>query len=437
MKHARISPITKLAVVIYCLGSDLRALLRYRITWPVPRASMNTNTEARPNSVVSKPATTATAERTRSVAKSIHKTLNTRPIRLHSPQALAGFTILTAFLVWVTLANVPIRHYEHNLLLPEAEISPKLKEDKAPGAKEPARFPNENSTSSPPDTPVVPVTAPPVIVPAADERKPDLSSDAQPGETTMTNYLRNGTLHAALLGWLFGAPFVPAFADDKPPAPGEPTDRLQKIERNLNDLKLEVQKLQDNSKAVTGPEFLKPLRDDVAQLKTDVDRLKQDPKKVEVRKPIADENTKGFDSPPQPSDLPERVKRLELALENVPQVAQARARDLVQMRNDIDQLRRDVTHLQQELDRERTRISRYPPAAGGEGRIRIVNSWFEAKTVVLDGVAYRVAPGETRVINHPAGTFAFEVIGVTQPGQTRTVTAGETYSIHIGPSQGQ
>src|SRR5262249_15745818 len=282
-----------------------------------------------------------------------------------------------------------IRHYEHNLPLREAEISSKLKEDKAPGAKEPARFPDENSTSSPPDTPVVPVTAPPVFVPAADERKPDLSSDAQPGEATMTNYLRNGTLHAALLGWLFGAPFVPAFADDKPPAPGEPTDRLQKIERNLNDLKLEMQKLQDNYKTVTGPEYLKPLRDDVAQLKTDVDRLKQDPKKVEVRKPIADENTKPFD-PPAPHDIPERVKRLEQRLEKMALVVQAHSRDLVQMRQELDQLHRDVTRLQQDLERERTRISRYPPPAGAEGKIRIVNSWFETKTVVLDGVAYRV-----------------------------------------------
>jgi hypothetical protein len=436
MKRSRISPPTTLAIVIYCLGSDLRKLLFTRIGWRSSPVSISRALAPQAATASAKHLAFGTTTRAQNASRAIHKTLNTRSIRLHSPQALAGFTILTAFLVWLTLRSVPIRTGDLDLLLPAVKSSSKLKEDKAPGAEVPVPLPPANDSSRHDDSPGDPGMAPPAIEPAAAERRQtELSSDAQPGEATMINQLKNGMLHTALLGWLFSAPLLPAFADDKP-APGETADRLGKIDRAVDDLKIQVQKLQESVKTIKETDYLKPIRDDVAQLKTDVARLQQDPPtKFEARKPpvpaIPGENRLGD----TPQDIAERVRRLEFAMENMPLTVQAHSRDLVQMRQELDNLHRDVTRLQQDLERERTRITRYPPAAT-EGKIQLVNQWFEAKTVIVDGVAYRLAPGETRIINKPAGTFHYEVIGVTQPGLTRTVTAGETYNIRIGAPQG-
>jgi hypothetical protein len=440
MKQSRISPLSTVAIIIYCLGSDLRKLLFMRITWRSSPVSIRNGRASQAVSASAKQLAVAAATHAQTASRTLHKTLNTRPIRLHSPQALAGFTILTAFLVWLTLRSVPITTRELDLLLPAEKSSSKLKEDKAPGAEVPVPQPPANDSSGHRDSPGDPGIAPPAIEPAAaDRRQTELSSDAQPGEATMINQLKNGMLHTALLGWLFSAPLLPALADDKP-APGETADRLGKIDRAVDDLKIQVQKLQESVKTIKESDYLKPIRDDVAQLKTDVARLQQDPPKdppakVEARKPpvpaIPGENKPGD----APQDIAERVRRLEFAMENMPLTVQAHSRDLVQMRQELDNLHKEVTRLQQDLERERTRTSRYPPGAT-EGRIQLVNMWFEAKTVIVDGVAYRLLPGETRVINKPAGAFHYEVIGVTQPGLTRTLTAGETFNIRIGAPQG-
>lgn len=246
----------------------------------------------------------------------------------------------------------------------------------------------------------------------------------------MNNHLKIGTLHVALLGGLFSAPLVPVLADDKP-APGETADRLGKIERSILDLKAQVQKLEESYKTIKDADYLTPIRTDVAGLKADVAKLQESPKKVEARKQAFEDN-RNAEQPP--IDIAERVRRIEQMLENMPLTVQAHSRDLIQMRQEVDQLRRDVGRLQQDLERERTRISRYPPPSV-DGRIQLTNAWFESKTVIVDGVAYRLAPGETRTINKPAGTFSYEVVGVTQPGQVRTVTAGETFNIRIGVPQ--
>src|SRR5262245_58205034 len=49
---------------------------------------------------------------------------------LHSPPILAGFTILTAFLVWGLLRTLPIARHTTDFPLPGAENSSKLKEER-------------------------------------------------------------------------------------------------------------------------------------------------------------------------------------------------------------------------------------------------------------------------------------------------------------------
>jgi hypothetical protein len=167
----------------------------------------------------------------------------------------------------------------------------------------------------------------------------------------------------------------------------------------------------------------------VAPLKTDVGRLQQDAtKRVEARKPIADE-PKPLEVPPL--DLADRVKRLEQGLNSLTQTVEAHSRDLTHAIQDMQQLQRDMTNLKQEVDRERARISRYPaPESQATGKVQLDNEWTTPMTVIVDGLSYRLEPGQRQTISKPAGNFTYEVLGV-QSAVTRTVRPNETLTIRI------
>ncbi len=71
-----------------------------------------------------------------------------------------------------------------------------------------------------------------------------------------------------------------------------------------------------------------------------------------------------------------------------------------------------------------------PPPAPTTGTIRLRNTFPTEESIVVNGVAYQLAPGETRDIpNQPPGTFSYEVLGVMArklvalaPGETVTIT---------------
>ena len=105
---------------------------------------------------------------------------------------------------------------------------------------------------------------------------------------------------------------------------------------------------------------------------------------------------------------------------------------------DIDDLKKQVAQLRQDLDalknRPASRESAYPapsttPAA--TGRVRLVNSFVDPMTIIVNGKAYQVAPGETKLTDPlPAGTFSYEVLGVQQR-LDRALAANETFTVTV------
>lgn len=67
------------------------------------------------------------------------------------------------------------------------------------------------------------------------------------------------------------------------------------------------------------------------------------------------------------------------------------------------------------------------------GTVRLVNTAPAEEVVTVNGLAYHLAPGETRAVAVPAGTFNYEVIGA-QPGpQPRTIVPNQTFTVTLFP----
>jgi hypothetical protein len=115
---------------------------------------------------------------------------------------------------------------------------------------------------------------------------------------------------------------------------------------------------------------------------------------------------------------------------------------IARMQTDMEGLRREITQMRQEIEALRGRVSPvqssalYPPGSGAPpiGRIQLVNSYLFPMTVLVNNRAYRLAPGETRVIESvPAGPFTYQVLTVQPDVQTRALSANETFTINVYP----
>lgn len=108
---------------------------------------------------------------------------------------------------------------------------------------------------------------------------------------------------------------------------------------------------------------------------------------------------------------------------------------------DVQDLSRRVDDLRTELNRlQAERRSFYGPSpapaasplATATGTVAFVNSWWLPVTIVLDGMMVTLQPGETRVFTKSAGVFGYEVLGA-QGYVTRSLSAGQTFTVQIGP----
>lgn len=90
-------------------------------------------------------------------------------------------------------------------------------------------------------------------------------------------------------------------------------------------------------------------------------------------------------------------------------------------------------------DLAQTRVARsYTPTETAVGAIRLQNRSGVVATVLLSGKAHRLMPMETVVLQaQPAGLFSYEVLaegfGTIRSPLTRTLVAGETFSITVNP----
>lgn len=110
--------------------------------------------------------------------------------------------------------------------------------------------------------------------------------------------------------------------------------------------------------------------------------------------------------------------------------------DINQLKEQLAQLRRDMDDLRRRAAAAPSTISGYAGAAAPAlptTRVRLVNTYFEPMTVMVNNRTYMLAPGEARMTDPvPAGTFSYEVLGVTEP-RTRTLAATDTFTITVHP----
>ena len=64
------------------------------------------------------------------------------------------------------------------------------------------------------------------------------------------------------------------------------------------------------------------------------------------------------------------------------------------------------------------------------GQIELINSWTESITIVIDGVSYRLAVAETKLIPKQPGPFRYELPSTGQIS-TGTVETGKTFRLQI------
>ncbi len=353
-------------------------------------------------------------------------------LRWHSLPVLASLTILWAMLIWLVIIHVPIGREEADLPLPAADFSSKLKDDKAAGrggfaGNAPAIFSSDEAENWSSPLLAKPSLAPPVLLPVGVE-EPTLDSpfDVAPGGAPMFGNHKIGPLQVLVFGWFFGFPSLDAFADEKA-SQGETASRLEKIERNLNDLKLLGDGLAEKMKTV---------HDDIATLKTDVARLQQEGARIQTaKKPVVED-------PPKPAEtasneLLERFKNLEKRLEGIEKrfegldqaglALQAHTRDINNLKTEVGRLQNDIVRLQ-DVQKTQERIAKAPPATG---RVHLINAWNTPQTVIIDGQSYRLAPGQVMTLTKPVGPFSYEVLGVQAP-VVRQIIADDTFNIRIG-----
>jgi predicted RNase H-like nuclease (RuvC/YqgF family) len=198
------------------------------------------------------------------------------------------------------------------------------------------------------------------------------------------------SIQVFVTGWFFAFPAA-APADTGKPAAGEPSERLGKLEEKLDGLSARLKELEkqlaETSKQITAMEksieaLLQAQKNavEIEQLRTELSRLRET------------------------------------------------------HREEADKLRKEIARLEELARRDRDTTAFYsgPPAAT-DGRVLLVNDWIMPVSVIVDNRdSYQLLPGQSQVINRPAGTFTYEVLGI-QPAVTRVLPAGRTLTIRIHP----
>jgi hypothetical protein len=116
---------------------------------------------------------------------------------------------------------------------------------------------------------------------------------------------------------------------------------------------------------------------------------------------------------------------------------------MAQAQADIQELKKQIAQLQQNLDAlnrrptaPQTQTSGYAGPAvpvASTGRVRLVNTYNRMMTIRVNNSIYEVLPGQERFVEAlPAGTFVYEVLGVSLP-QERTLASGETFTVTVYP----
>jgi hypothetical protein len=99
----------------------------------------------------------------------------------------------------------------------------------------------------------------------------------------------------------------------------------------------------------------------------------------------------------------------------------------------LDEIKGRLGKIEEDLAKLGTaaRVALSPPAASG--RLQLVNSYSEDLLFIVNGRAYRLAPGMTQMVDQvPAGAFTYEVVSPSWGLRARNsplLASGETFTI--------
>ena len=111
---------------------------------------------------------------------------------------------------------------------------------------------------------------------------------------------------------------------------------------------------------------------------------------------------------------------------------------LDQLDQDIQTIKKDLRDLKRKVDGGSTTALRPEYDATtfrGQGRVRFINEYPEEMSVVVNGRAYRLLPGQERLVAVTPGDFTYQVLNVQRDSQVRRIVADETKNIRIFPIQ--
>jgi hypothetical protein len=146
------------------------------------------------------------------------------------------------------------------------------------------------------------------------------------------------------------------------------------------------------------------------------------------------------DDPAAEAPMPEGIRReLDELRKEIDGLRQDTARSFRAAQKSIDALGEQVARLRKEVDdlrRQRpplTRTARLAPPPAPSGAIRLVNTYVGPVRIIVNGRAYWVEPGETRLLRGQApGPFTYEIPGVRE-AVDRVLAANEMFTITVHP----
>jgi hypothetical protein len=107
---------------------------------------------------------------------------------------------------------------------------------------------------------------------------------------------------------------------------------------------------------------------------------------------------------------------------------------LQKIQMDLGEMRRKMAELESKMPTtssisKRIDSSKMDPIR--MGKVKFTNEWIEEVSVVLNGIAYEILPGNELTVPVPAGQFTYQVLNLQRRPQTRMVEAEKVWNVTI------
>lgn len=146
---------------------------------------------------------------------------------------------------------------------------------------------------------------------------------------------------------------------------------------------------------------------------------------------------------PTPAELQKAIdslnratKALDDARKTVTDVSALQGR-IITAESEINILKQDIEAIKRKLDIAPSTSLKPGGSTSfvGMGRVRFINEHPLAMSVVVNGLSYRLAPGEERLIPVSPGDYTYQVLQIHNAARVRRISANETKTFTIYAEQ--